>query len=388
MPLKVSVIAPDLSGGGMTRVYLVSQVLQRLGHDVEVYGCLFGNKIYPTPPTNLPVHAVPGGNLPQFAGTVRQLLGNIQGDIIYAIKPRMTSFGVALLKRVISPRPLLLDIDDWELSWMGGDQGKYKPTPKQFARDILHPRGALRDPQHRLYLEWMEHLTQRADAITVNTQFLKNRYGGHYLPNGKDTDIFNPNHYDSEQSRRKYGLENYRVLMFPGTVRPHKGVEDVLIALDLLNQPDLRLVIVGGRKPDNYEDDLMTRWNRWLIKLPRFSTEQMPEVVAAAHIVVVPQRDLPTANAQFPLKLTDGMAMAKPILTTRVGDIPEIVSDTGFLVDPSSPQQLADTIDYIFSNMEMACQQGNAARKRCVDRYSVTAMADRLNPILSNLKVA
>jgi glycosyltransferase involved in cell wall biosynthesis len=49
------------------------------------------------------------------------------------------------------------------------------------------------------------------------------------------------------------------------------------------------------------------------------------EVVAAAHVVVVPQRDGPVSRAQFPMKLADAMALAKPILCTAVGDVPEVV---------------------------------------------------------------
>ena len=46
-------------------------------------------------------------------------------------------------------------------------------------------------------------------------------------------------------------------------------------------------------------------------------SEMMPEIVSAADVIVVPQRNTPAAQAQFPLKLTDGMAMAKPILATQ-----------------------------------------------------------------------
>lgn len=126
--------------------------------------------------------------------------------------------------------------------------------------------------------------------------------------------------------------------MFPGTARPHKGLEDILVAIERLNQPSLKLVLVGGRDiGDGYVEHLMARWNHCLIQLPTTPIDEMPKVVAAAHVVVVPQRENRTACAQFPIKLTDGMAMAKPILATRVGDIPEIVGDTGILVDSSSP---------------------------------------------------
>ena len=380
--IKVSVIAPDVSGGGMTRVYLVSQILQRLGHTVEVIGCQFGDTIYPPPPKSVTVSPVPGKRLPAFIGSARQLLRQIQGDLIYAIKPRPTSLGIALLKKLYTHRPVMLDIDDWELSWFGGHRYSYRPSAPQLARDIFRADGALRDLEHPFYLALGERWVPQVDAITVNNQFLQGKFGGHYLPNSKDTHIFDPARFDPEVSRQIYGLSDYRVLMFPGTARPHKGLEDILAALDQLNQPDLRLVIVGGRKPDSYEDELMARWPQWLIKLPRFPLDQMAEVVAAAHIIVVPQRDTPTARAQFPIKLTDGMAMAKPILSTTVGDIPKILGDTGYLVAPHAPAEVAKMLQTILENPEQAANRGRLARERCIQHYSVDTMADILGPLV------
>lgn len=369
----------------MTRAYLLSQVLQKLDYDVEVVGFLFGQAIYPNPPIGLPVHSFPGCDYPSLLAPAKQLLDQVSGDIIYAVKPRPTSFGMALLKQLFSKRPVILDIDDWELSWYGGDQWTYRPTAKQLARDILKKQGALRQPEHPLYLKWSENLVSRADAITVDTQFLQDRFGGTYLPNGKDTTLFDPEKFDPDMSRERYGLSGYRVLMFPGTPRPHKGLEDVLLALEKLNEPDLRLVMVGGRRPDDYDRQLAERWGQWIIQLPRYPVEQMPEIVAAAHVVVVPQRDTPTAKAQFPLKLTDGMAMAKPILSTKVGDIPTILDGIGYLVEPSAPEQIAEQIRAIFQDFAAACQLGLKARQKCIEHYSTDAMALTLKKLIGQL---
>ena len=173
--------------------------------------------------------------------------------------------------------------------------------------------------------------------------------------------------------------------MFPGAPRPHKGVEDVLIALDYLNESDLRLVIVGGSPYDNYDEQLREKWGRWIIKLPRLPVEVMPEVLAAAHIVVVPQRDTPVARAQFPLKLTDGMAMAKPILSTYVGDIPEILGDTGYLVDAEAPEQIAQKIKLIFQDLDAANAQGRKSRERCIKYYSTDTMAVIISDVIAGL---
>ncbi len=383
---KITLVVSDLSGGGAVRAYLLGQVFQQIHCEVEIAGFLFGKELFAEPPGGMSIASIPGQPYPGFFGAARQLLDQITGDVICAVKPKPTSFGIALLKKLQTHRPLLLDLDDWEMSWHGGDNWRYQASPKQFYRDLCKKDGQLRQPDHPLYVKWLEGMVSKADAVTIDTQFLQDRFGGVYLPNGKDTDLFDPTLYDPQLSRERLGLSPYRVLMFPGAPRPHKGVEDILQALEQLNQDDLRLVIIGGSPYDDYDDRLMERWGRWIIKLPKFPVEKMPEVVSAAHVVVVPQRDTLTARAQFPLKLTDGMAMAKPVLATRVGDIPEILGGTGFIVDPESPEQLANKITEIFSNWELAADRGIQSRERCLSLYSVKSMAPVLAEVLAGLQ--
>lgn len=385
--LKISIIASDLSKSGAgrwqgaVRPFLLAETVSRLGHDVEILG-FTDSEADGGFPSKFVIKAIPGGIYPKFWGAARTLLQTISGDVVYAYKPKPSSYGLALLHRLRYRRPVILDIDDWELSWHGGDDYNYRWTPRNLIRGVLKTDGELRNPDHPVYLSWIENLVSKADAVTLHNQFLQNRFGGTYIPNGKDTELFNPERYGPEASRAKYGLSDYRVLMFPGAPRPYKGIEDLLAALDILNQPDLRLVIVGGSPYDDYDQILAKRWGKWLVQLPKCAYETMPEVVAAAHVIVVPQQDHDAAKAQFPLKLTDGMAMAKPILATTVGDIPEILGDTGYLVAPNSPQKLANMLQTILDDPEQAASRGRLARERCISYYSVDAMASTLGPLI------
>jgi glycosyltransferase involved in cell wall biosynthesis len=393
--MKVSIIVSDLSEtgagrwGGAVRPFLLSQALQHLGHQVEILGFCQGinEKLMSRP--ELPIYQFPIGNYPQFLGSARQLIRQLSGDLIYAYKTRPTSFGLGLwARRQLGgrlERPLFLDIDDWEMSWYGGDGWRYVPSPRGLLRDLTKSEWGLRYPDHPFYVQRLEGWVDKADRITTHNQFLQRRFGGHYIPNGKDVDHFNPQTYDPQAQRRHYGWENYRILMFPGAPRPYKGLEDVLMALDSLDQSDLRLVIVGGSPYDDYDQKLLAQWSRWIIQLPKTPYGQMPGVISAAHMVVVPQRDNPAAQAQFPLKLTDGMAMAKPILATQVGDIPQIVGDTGYLVAPNSPEQLAQQIEAMFGNWDQAQAQGHRGRQRCVEYYSIAAMAGELGKLLGEV---
>lgn len=387
--MKISLIVSDLSTrgagrwGGAVRPFLLTQAIQKLGHSVEIVGFVPPDEVTPHCEAHTPSHVFQAKNYPSFINSAYHLLRRLTGDVVYAYKLKPTSFGLGILHHLATRKPLLLDIDDWELSWHGGDRLQYRPSPKQFARDLFHHNGALRQPDHPVYLKWIESWVPQADHITTHTRFLRDRFGGVYVPNGKDVSLFNPKQYNAEKSRDKFGLTPYRVLMFPGAPRPYKGLEDILAALEQLNEPDLRLVIVGGSPYDNYDQELLSRWSRWIIQLPKFPYEQMPEVVSAAHLIVVPQRDLPAAQAQFPLKLTDGMAMAKPILATAVGDIPDILGDTGYIVEPSQVEHIAEKISWIFEHFDQASHQGLLARARCVADYSIETMATKLAGILT-----
>jgi glycosyltransferase involved in cell wall biosynthesis len=381
---KISILVSDLSSqgagrwGGAVRPFLLGQALQNLGYPVEIVGFSIEGADQAVA-SDMPTTAIPIASPHLGPRDVAALFRQLHGDIIYAYKLKPSSFGLALLHRLRHRRPVILDIDDWELSWHGGDSYRYRPTPKQLARDLLKSEGALRNPDHPQYLQWMERWAAQADLVTTHNVFLQQRFGGVIIPNGKDTELFNPDRYDPAASRAAYGLSDYRVLMFPGAPRPYKGVEDLLQALDLLNEPDLKLVIVGGSPYDDYDRTLLDRWPQRIIHLGKQPYGDMPQITAAAHVVVVPQRQTPAAQAQFPLKLTDGMAMAKPILATRVGDIPDILDGCGYLADADAPEQLAANITEIFADYDRALELGRRSRHRCLTHYSMAAMGEGLH---------
>jgi glycosyltransferase involved in cell wall biosynthesis len=393
---SVCLVAPRLSRGGTTRAYAIAQALLRAGHGARVVGYLpDGEAVYPVPPSGLEVVAVRGRG---YATLLRRLVRTIDADVIYAIKPRATSITPALMAARRRRRKVVVDVDDWEFALRVEPDRRFAGT--RAARASRHPVRTVRalarrarltlrgivDPESRYYARYYERLLARADAVTVSTRVLQGRFGGAYLPSCRDTEWFDPARFDPDAERARLGLGGRTVLMFPGTARWHKGLEDALEAMDRLDREDVRLVVVGGRAVgDAVAGELAARWPRWLVRLGRFADAEMPRVVAAAHVVVVPQRDEPIARAQLPIKLTDAMAMAKPIVTTRVGDIPEVVGEAAWVVDPSSPAAIAAALAEILADPAAAARRGARARERCVTHYSLETVAAALDGLLSGL---
>jgi glycosyltransferase involved in cell wall biosynthesis len=380
MNVHVTMLVPGLAKGGMTRAYSLASSLRVLGAKVDIVGALGrGEEVYPKPPAGIDVIPVTSSSMARRIFDTQKVAC---GDVLYAIKPRVSSFGIALSCR--RRRKLLLDIDDRETHF----RAEYDAAnPANWPRRARRQWNRARNVDDATYTRWMETLTGQATVITANTRFLCQHFEAVHVPSARDMSAYDPAHFDADHSRRQLGLEGMRVIMFPGTPRAHKGVEDVLEALELLQWDDARLVLVGGREVgQKYARSLHSRYGRWIHQLERFSADEMPAVVAAAHVVVVPQRDTPVARAQFPMKITDAMAMAKPIISTRIGDIEWALDGAAYLVAPSSPAQIAAALQAAFDNPAEAARLGEEARRRCKERFSTTAVADIMRGILKGLE--
>src|SRR5215468_7281570 len=231
--MKVTVVAFDLSDNATGRADLLARLLAPR-YDVRVVGPRFGADIWgPARKSSVPYQAVAGARYPAFASRIPDVLDLIDGDVIYASKLRPTSYGLALLARRRRRRPLLLDIDDWELGFFyrSGSWGRVGR-----ALNLTNPNG--------FTWTWLaERLVDRADAITVASRFLERRYGGTFLPHARDTEAWDPSRYDRAAARAHQGLGAGKVVMFLGTPRGHKGVDDLIDAVGSL--PGVVLALVG-----------------------------------------------------------------------------------------------------------------------------------------------
>ncbi|HEY5726409.1 MAG TPA: glycosyltransferase, partial [Methylomirabilota bacterium] len=118
----------------------------------------------------------------------------------------------------------------------------------------------------------------------------------------------------------------------------------------------------------------------------RIPFEDVPRYLEAADVVAVPQRDTPDTRGQVPAKLFDAMALGRPIVSTRVSMIPEILEGCGALVPPGDVAALASAIGRLLDRPDEARALGEAARRRAVDRYSFEAARRALFPLIERVR--
>jgi glycosyltransferase involved in cell wall biosynthesis len=88
---------------------------------------------------------------------------------------------------------------------------------------------------------------------------------------------------------------------------------------------------------------------------------------------------LPSRYEGLPLAIVDAMLAGLPIVTTRVGSIPEAIEDerSGLLVPADDPVALAGALTRVAGDPSLRERLGSAARERAVERFTADAMARR-----------
>jgi glycosyltransferase involved in cell wall biosynthesis len=99
--------------------------------------------------------------------------------------------------------------------------------------------------------------------------------------------------------------------------------------------------------------------------------DNIPELLGRAALFV-----LPSLTEGLSLTLLEAMARGLPVVATCVGGNPEVVSqgETGLLVEPRSPESLADAMVRVVVQPELARQMGIAGRRRVEEFFDVRRM--------------
>ena len=385
--MKISILTPDFSHNCFGRAWLLAKVLQR-HYDVEMIGPAFGDGIW-GPLKNscdFEIKMVKGYVNGQFQ--FKKMLNMISGDVIYASKPLMASFGVGLVKKVRSRKPLVLDIDDWELGF-----GKEYFDSLNWYNKIYYFRSSILNFNSYYYNIILNRFIKFANAITVSGNVIRSKYGGTVVWHGRDPDVFNHQKLSKTKLKKKYLpeiSENLFVISFIGTPRPQKGLEDIIDAMVLIEHERFLLMIIGSNN-GSYSKSLKKRAKdsnigERILFLPEQPFTKLPEFLAITDLVVIPQCRGPASYAQVPAKIFDAMAMAKPIISTNVPDISEILDNCGWIVEPENPRQLAKTIQYVYEHPIEAKEKGKKARDKCKRKYSWEIMEGELTSIFGKYK--
>ena len=158
-------------------------------------------------------------------------------------------------------------------------------------------------------------------------------------------------------------------LMFHGRISPEKGLDTLIKAMTLLNNPTVGLLIAGTGKSE-YENELrllaeasgVDRQIQWLGHI-----DDIHSVIEKADIGICPSR----WREPFGLAVIEYMAHGKPVITTDNGAQREYITSgkDGILIPPDSPEAIAGAIQSL-ADASVRDKIGTEAFKTFLTRLS------------------
>ena len=183
-----------------------------------------------------------------------------------------------------------------------------------------------------------------------------------------------------ERARLALGLPaDATVVGAVGRLTYQKAPEDFIAAMEELGRPDVIGVWVGG-------GELAERVGRRARRLSG------PRVILAGEradvLGLLPAFDvfaLPSRYEGLPTVVVEAMICGVPVVATAVNAVPDLVvpGETGLLVPPRRPGQLAAAIRYLLDSPELAGRMAAAARARLGDQHGEAALRAALTAAYS-----
>jgi len=195
--------------------------------------------------------------------------------------------------------------------------------------------------------------------------------------------IYNISNVDplpGEEAKRRLGLKSKTILYF-GFVRAYKGLEYLLKALPaVLKQVDVHTLVVGEFwVRESHYRELIQRLNlgQHVTIVNRYvPNEEIGLYFSAADVVVLPYIE---ATQSGVVQIAYGFA--KPVITTNVGGLAEVVRDgeTGLIVPPRNSNALAKAITHYFAQDLGPLFSANI--RALNDRFAWHRLVDLINDI-------
>ncbi|OGO46334.1 MAG: hypothetical protein A2Z30_07005 [Chloroflexi bacterium RBG_16_64_43] len=174
--------------------------------------------------------------------------------------------------------------------------------------------------------------------------------------------------------RTELGLQDEPLIGFVGRMVAQKGVDVLLRAFEAVRRklPEAHLVLAG----DGRQMQAMLSLARSL-RMGKFHflgwRSDIADIMADIDVLAIPSR-----WEGFGLVALQAMAMARPVVASRVSALPEIIENqiTGMLVPPDDPAKLARALIEVLRMPERGAALGRAGNARLAREFTLDRMAE------------
>jgi rhamnosyl/mannosyltransferase len=244
-----------------------------------------------------------------------------------------------------------------------------KPSLVTYHSDIIRQKWLLKlyRPLMRLFLNAVDHIVATSPNYRNSSEVLQNyRNKTSIIPVGIDVNMYPKLNQNKLDYWRKRLCEPF--YLFIGAMRYYKGLH---IALDAIKHTNIRLVIAGINGIEKELKQHATKYNISNVDFLGFiSDEDKVALLTLCYGFVFPSH---LRSEAFGLALLEAAAFGKPLISCEIGtgtSYININNQTGFVITPSSPDELKSAMQHLLDNPERAAEMGKNAKKRSGELFT------------------
>jgi glycosyltransferase involved in cell wall biosynthesis len=199
-------------------------------------------------------------------------------------------------------------------------------------------------------------------------------------------DIQPPDSTLAQSLRQDLGIDiNSFLVLTVGFVGSRKGYLDILDALPQVVETNdsVKFVFVGGEERPGENYPVLSRiknqnLDRWVLVTGEVHRSSVPLYLAAANVFLLPSRE-----EGMPIAILEAMRAGLPIITTRVGGIPEMIEDgrSGILIEPGTPDTIAEALISLLKDDRLRQRLAQGARTAFENKFEVQVCINELASI-------
>jgi phosphatidyl-myo-inositol dimannoside synthase len=184
--------------------------------------------------------------------------------------------------------------------------------------------------------------------------------------------------------RARHGLHGRPVVLTVSRLVERKGHDTMIRALPkvLDAMPDTAYLVVGHGPREEFLRELAheTGVAANVVFCGTVPDHELAAYYTACDVFVMPSREVDGDIEGFGITFMEAAACGKPSVGGRTGGIAEAVVDgeTGLLVDPDSPDEIADAVIRLLTDTDLANRMGMAGRRRVVSDFQYAQIAENL----------
>jgi glycosyltransferase involved in cell wall biosynthesis len=205
-------------------------------------------------------------------------------------------------------------------------------------------------------------------------QSILSQFPIHHIPNGIDTEVYQP--IDQKLCRTLLAIPSgKKVLMFAAQSLEDKRkggdfLMQALTQLPLSLKSDLLLLTIGDGGERTATDTGIETLN-----LGYVGSDRLKSIAYSSADLFV----FPTRADNLPLVLQESMACGTPMISVRIGGVPDLVRPTvtGYLAEPEDAVDFSDGIVKLLEDEELLKRMRQNCRAIAVEEYSLELQAQR-----------